>query len=173
MDLDIPGSPPSTLLHWMQLGLQPTTKTMAMNTTLGGQKIFMLQGGAGASTPATYISPNPPARVPVSHRYTELLVDTSAASMADLQALTAAAATRQGFEASTVLQKANLANKVVAGNSFNVTNRGRATTSITVTGSAAAAGTSGKNEGSAKSSPGLGLSVLSALLVLGLGAFGL
>lgn len=131
VDLDIPtNNPPatSTLLHWLQTGLTPATSATSITSTTGGaQKFFMLQPpGDPTAAYASYIAPNPPARVPLSHRYTQILVDTSAATTAELNALKKAAANRSGFSASAVLAQANLVNKVVAGNWFVVTNPGPA-----------------------------------------------
>lgn len=55
---------------------------------------------------------------------TEIIIDTSDASEEGLDALKAAAANRMGFDAQSVLTSAGLADKVVAGNFFNVTNPG-------------------------------------------------
>lgn len=55
---------------------------------------------------------------------TEIIVDTSDASEEGLNALKAAAVNRLGFDAQSVLTSAGLADKVVAGNFFNVTNPG-------------------------------------------------
>lgn len=129
IDLDIPtNSPPktSTLLHWMQTGLTPATSATQLNTTSGAMSAFLLENAGGTAAAAPYIGPNPPARIPLSHRYTQILVDTSGLSAQGAKALQAAAQNRSGFDAPAVLAKAGLkaASVVVAGNSFNVTNPG-------------------------------------------------
>lgn len=123
IDLDIPtNNPPATgtLLHWMQTGLTPSQTA----TTGAAGEVYVLQSNGPAAL-AAYMGPAPPARVPLSHRYTHILVDTSAASQADMAVLSQAAKSRNGFSAQQVLTKANLVSKVVAGNWFNVTNAGR------------------------------------------------
>jgi len=124
IDLDIPtNNPPATntLLHWLQTGL--TLQTQA--TRLGQQNVFLLENrGNATAAAAAYIAPNPPARIPLSHRYTFLLVDTSGIQAQGTNALTTAAATRQGFNALQVLTQAGLAQRVLAGNFLNVTNPG-------------------------------------------------
>lgn len=125
IDLDIPTQTPpatDTLLHWAQLGLVQS----AAPTNLGGTNAFLLTApsAAGGQAPlAAYFGPNPPARAPLTHRYTEILVDTTGASETGLAALTAAAATRRGFNVAKVLEQAGLSDKVVAGNFFVVSNK--------------------------------------------------
>ena len=129
IDLDIPtDSPPetSTLLHWMQTGLVPATTATVLNTTMGQMQAFVLQNAQNITAAAEYFGPSPPARIPLSHRYTQILVDTSEASTTAMNALTTAAQNRRGFEAMNVLMTAGLMDSVVAGNSFNVTNPGPA-----------------------------------------------
>lgn len=127
IDLDIPtDSPPltSTLLHWMQTGLTQSSTP----ANLGGITAFPLTATTGENALLDYFGPNPPARVPLSHRYTQILVDTSAASMESLAILQQAATTGQrGFDAATVLEDAGLSGSVVAGNYFVVTNTGPGT----------------------------------------------
>ncbi len=129
VDLDIPtNNPPqtSTLLHWMQMGLTLSNTPMMFNTTNGRQSVFLLQNSSSTAPAAMYLGPNPPARVPLSHRYTQVLVDTSSITQQQMNMLMQAAQTRQGFDPMSVLMMANLMDKVVAGNSFNVTNPGPA-----------------------------------------------
>ncbi|KAH6626345.1 phosphatidylethanolamine-binding protein [Chaetomium sp. MPI-SDFR-AT-0129] len=168
IDLDIPtNNPPetSTLLHWLQTDLVPAPSATLLNTTSGTAiRAFLLQNRTDANTGAEtaravlapYIGPSPPARVPLSHRYTQILVDTSDLTAGGSEALRAAVlgtgagatgaargngnmnrngngnsnstgtAQRRGFDAPAVLKAAGLENKVVAGNSFNVTNAGPA-----------------------------------------------
>lgn len=141
IDLDIPtDSPPqtNTLLHWMQTGLTPSTTATQLNTTSGPIRAFLLENRGNATAAiAPYFGPNPPARVPLSHRYTQLLVDTSGLGEAGTEALKTAAKTGRGFDVASVLSKAGLQGKLVAGNSFNVTNGGQA---VAANGTATATG---------------------------------
>ncbi|KAI0457045.1 phosphatidylethanolamine-binding protein [Xylaria acuta] len=128
IDLDIPTDTPpetNTLLHWLQTGLTQSSSAVSLNTTMGSTSAFVLSVPEDEAF-APYIGPAPPARIPLSHRYTEIVVDTSDVSDEGLAALEAAAATRLGFNAQSVLTSAGLADKVVAGNFFNVTNPGPA-----------------------------------------------
>lgn len=130
IDIDIPTNAPpatSTLLHWMQTGLTPATTTTQLNTSTTAMSVFLLQNSSNTAPLAPYLSPNPPARVPLSHRYTQILVDTTGMQATALDALRTAAANRTAFSAMTVLTKAGLESKVVAGNFYNVTNAGPAT----------------------------------------------
>jgi phosphatidylethanolamine-binding protein len=124
VDLDIPTNTPpqtNTLLHWMQTGLT----LAAQPSRIAGQSVFLLENrGNATAAAAAYIAPNPPARIPLSHRYTFILVDTSGIQAAGVSTLTTAAATRMGFNAESVLSSAGLEGRVVAGNFFNVTNPG-------------------------------------------------
>jgi hypothetical protein len=126
IDLDIPTntSTTNTLLHWMQTGLTPATSPTMLNTTAGQNMVFLLQNTSNTAPAAPYVGPGPPARNPLSHRYTQILVDTSGLATQATSVLETAAKTRLGFDAMTVLKQAGLATKVVAGNSFNVTNPG-------------------------------------------------
>lgn len=126
IDLDIPTntSQTNTLLHWMQTGLTPAGTTTMLNSTSGMMQVFMLQNTTKTAALAPYIGPGPPARLPLSHRYTQILVDISDISTDATGTLQSAAKTRTGFDAMTVLTAAGLEDKVVAGNFFNVTNPG-------------------------------------------------
>lgn len=142
MDLDIPtntAGQTSTLLHWMQTGLALSPQASRVgrvggslsvdSTGLSGdaiQTVFLLRNATGQAPAAPYISPNPPARLPLSHTYAQFLVDTSglSAQSTAMQTLMTAAQTRQGFNLQTVLQQAGLTNRLVAANFFNVTNPG-------------------------------------------------
>jgi phosphatidylethanolamine-binding protein len=129
VDLDIPtNSPPqtSTLLHWMQTGMIQSSTATTMNTTAGMANIFALEMPGAVAAAAPYLGPAPPARTPLSHRYTQVLVDTSSASQQSMAVLMQAAQSRQGFNVEQVLTQAGLQNKVVAGNFFVVTNPGPA-----------------------------------------------
>ncbi|KAI1771869.1 PEBP-like protein [Hypoxylon cercidicola] len=143
IDLDIPtNSPPATntLLHWMQTGLTQSTTA----TTLGGTNAFLFEIPQGQTAFAEYLGPAPPARIPLSHRYTQIVVDTSDATEDNLSVLQSAAATRMGFDALAVLTEAGLESKVLAGNFFNVTNPGPVTSS---TGSASSASSANSTSG--------------------------
>ncbi|KAH6655103.1 phosphatidylethanolamine-binding protein [Truncatella angustata] len=144
VDLDIPTtSPPqtSTLLHWMQTGLIQSSTATVMNTTAGVANVYVLEMPGAIAAAASYIGPAPPARTPLSHRYTQVLIDTSSASPASMSVLMQAAQSRQGFNAEQVLTQAGLQSKVVAGNFFMVTNPGPAVDSTTSTGTGTSAGT--------------------------------
>ena len=157
IDLDIPTDTPpqtNTLLHWMQTGLTPSTTQTQLNTTSGTIRAFLLENRTNASAVAPYFGPNPPARVPLTHRYTQILVDTTALTEQGAQALRTAAATRVGFDAAAVLARAGLQGGVVAGNSFNVTNPGPAlaanASSSTATAAATGAGTAATGTGASQ-----------------------
>jgi hypothetical protein len=155
IDLDIPtNNPPqtNTLLHWMQTDLKPATAATALNTSAGNANAFALQTGQTAAF-ATYLQPNPPARVPLSHRYTQILVDTTGVQQTALDSLKSAAQTRQGFKAQEVLTAAGLQSKVVAGNFYNVTNAGPAAASNSSSSGGSSSG-SGSGSGSGSSSGG-------------------
>lgn len=129
IDLDIPTNvtgKTGTLLHWMQTGLTPATSATTLNTTSGRSSVFLLQNTANTAALAPYFGPSPPARTPLSHRYTQILVDTSALNTQATGTLQNAAASRRDFDAPTVLRQAGLQNSVVAGNFFVVTNPGPA-----------------------------------------------
>ncbi|KAK6844477.1 hypothetical protein PG995_014587 [Apiospora arundinis] len=123
VDLDIPvdtTTNPHTLLHWMQTDLKPATTA----TTAG---VFQLQNTDNTTAIAEYVSPASPAKNSLSHRYVQLLVDTSDLSNEGLEAFRAAASQRMGFDVAATLAAAGLANNhVVAGCSFNVTSSGPA-----------------------------------------------
>ncbi|KAF9881440.1 hypothetical protein CkaCkLH20_00586 [Colletotrichum karsti] len=127
VDVDIPtNNPPQTgtFLHWAQTDLTPAGAPTTLKLSDGTQRsINTLTTNAAAI--ADYKGPSPPARVPLTHKYIEILVDTSEITpdgTAALQTLS----TRGGVDVNDVLTKAGLANKVVAGNFFTVTNPGPA-----------------------------------------------
>ena len=158
IDLDIPsrtGGATSTLLHWMQTDLVSANAS----TMINGVKVFELINPNNVAAAAPYFGPSPPNRAPVSHRYTEILVDTTSLGAAKkngtgMNALMLAGATRGNFSAETILQKVGA--KVVAGNSFNVTSpealtggsssSGNGTTSGGATSGGATNGGSGNNQ---------------------------
>lgn len=187
VDPDIPpqtvGGPTTELLHWMQAGLVSANTT----TTIGGVKVFELINPGNTSALASYIQPSPPNKAPLSHRYTQMLLNTTGNSSV-LSTLSKFAATRQNFSAVNVVQSAGLT--VLAGNSFNVTaatntTAGGATNASTSTvtqtstlaGGASATATGKSNatttSGTPKSTGGavLGQSAGSGAVIAGLGAF--
>ncbi|KAI0525580.1 phosphatidylethanolamine-binding protein [Xylaria bambusicola] len=153
IDLDIPtDNPPetNTLLHWMQTGL---TQSPSAETT-GSTSAFVFSVPQDVAAFADYLGPAPPARIPLSHRYTEIIVDTSDVSQEALSTLETAAANRLGFNALDVLTSAGLADKVVAGNFFNVTNQ-----DATATNGTASGGNGTNTGGSPSQSPIVGAAV--------------
>ncbi|KAH7378124.1 phosphatidylethanolamine-binding protein [Cadophora sp. MPI-SDFR-AT-0126] len=121
VDPDIPpqtaGGPTGELLHWMQQGL--TSATTA--TMIGGMMVFVLSSASNETAFAPYFGPSPPNRAPNTHRYTQLLLDTSGTNnSAAIAQLKQAAATRTNFNAVNVVKAANV--PILAGNSFNVSN---------------------------------------------------
>lgn len=127
IDLDIPtDNPPetSTLLHWMQTGLSSASTPMQLNMSSGSTQAFLLQNTTNTPPLAPYLGPSPPPKIPLSHRYTQILVNHTGITSDGLQALMTAAANRSGFDALEVLTNAGLSNDVVAGNFYNVTNSG-------------------------------------------------
>ena len=142
--LDIPtNNPPATdnLLHWLQTGLTPASTATRLNTTTGQLSVFLLENSTSTGPVAPYFGPNPPARIPLSHRYTFVLVDMSGVQAQATDVMRTAAATRRGFNALTVLTQANLEDKVVAGTSYNVTNPGLVNGTVTGTPTPSAGGT--------------------------------
>lgn len=137
VDPDIPpataGGPTGELLHWMQPGLVSANNI----TFIGGVQMFELINPSNVSAFATYIQPSPPNKAPNTHRYTQLLLNTTGNSSA-LSTLSKFAATRTNFSAVNVVQAAGLA--VLFGNSFNVTNTTLTQSNITKT-TAGAGGT--------------------------------
>lgn len=153
IDLDIPSTTnPHTFLHWMQTDLTPATASSTMTTVNGTLTGFTLTNAKNTTAIVAYTQPGPPAQNPLSHRYTEILVDTSSLSAAGLTALKTAAATRVGFDINTTLKAAGLSNNVVAGNSFNVSNPGPATNGNAA--AAASGSTTGKGGNKTKTGAG-------------------
>ncbi|KAI1370892.1 PEBP-like protein [Hypoxylon crocopeplum] len=151
IDLDIPtDNPPETgtLLHWLQTGLTQSTTATTINTTTGSTSAFLFQTSDGQAAFAEYLGPSPPARIPLSHRYTQIVVDTSDATDESLSVLESAAASRRDFDALSTLTGAGLEGKVLAGNFFNVTNPGpltSANSSTSSTGTGSGSGGSAAN----------------------------
>ncbi|ATZ58860.1 hypothetical protein BCIN_16g05195 [Botrytis cinerea B05.10] len=117
VDPDIPpakvGGDTSQFLHWMQADLTSSNTT----TTIGGQKIYELINVKNTSAFATYLQPNPPDIAPTTHRYTQLLFNTTGMNMS-LASLQTAGKTRGNFNATNVVKSAKLT--VLMGNSFDV-----------------------------------------------------
>ncbi|KAI6377897.1 hypothetical protein MCOR25_002414 [Pyricularia grisea] len=124
VDMDIPTSqPPKTrsLLHWMQTDLVPVDKPVTVNTTVGTTTVYPVSNLKRVVAAAPYIGPDPPARVPLNHRYTQVLVDTSNVGQEQMRILSKAATKREDFNVAEVLSAANIpTDKIVAGNFFQV-----------------------------------------------------
>ncbi|KAI2471926.1 PEBP-like protein [Annulohypoxylon bovei var. microspora] len=171
IDLDIPtNSPPATgtLLHWMQTGLTQSTKATAINTTTGSMNAFLLQNSKNQAAFAAYLGPAPPARTPLSHRYTQILVDTSNATTNNLNILQTAASNRSNFNAMSVLTQAGLANKVIAANFFNVTN----STTASSGGSSRSTGTGSATSPTQTFVPAAAVSQRASVMLLAIGLVG-
>ncbi|KAH9241499.1 hypothetical protein K456DRAFT_29929 [Colletotrichum gloeosporioides 23] len=127
VDIDVPTNQPpktGTLLHWMQTGFTSADTPTILNTTAGTKTVFVMQNKMNAAALAPYFGPNPPAREPLSHRYTFVAVDHTQISQQGLMALSGAAQNRRDFNPMNALMAAGLQDKVVAGNFFRVTNAG-------------------------------------------------
>ncbi|RDW89112.1 hypothetical protein BP6252_01144 [Coleophoma cylindrospora] len=121
VDADIPpaqaGGPTTELLHWMQTDMVSASE----QTTIGGMKVYEMTVPTNVSALASYIAPNPPNKAPTSHRYIQMLLNTTdlSASM-NLTTLMKEAASRGNFNAEQLVKANGLT--VLMGNSFNVTN---------------------------------------------------
>ncbi|KAI9049661.1 hypothetical protein LZ554_006686 [Drepanopeziza brunnea f. sp. 'monogermtubi'] len=120
VDPDIPpqqeGGPTGELLHWMQQDMTSSNTS----TMVAGMMVYVLQSSvANTAAIAPYFGPSPPNKAPNTHRYTQLLLDTTN-NPTGLASLTQAGATRTNFDAVKVVSAAGV--KIVAGNSFNVMN---------------------------------------------------
>ncbi|WYZ38758.1 hypothetical protein EsH8_III_000672 [Colletotrichum jinshuiense] len=127
IDIDVPTNQPpmtGTLLHWMQTGLMSADTPTTLNTTAGPKKVYIMQNKSNAAALAPYLGPNPPAKMPLSHRYTFVAVDHTKITQQGLMALSGAAQNRRDFNVMSGLMAAGLQDKVVAGNFFRVTNAG-------------------------------------------------
>lgn len=117
VDPDIPpaqvGGATTELLHWMQPGLVSANAT----SQIGGVKVFQLINPSNVSAIATYIQPSPPNKSPTTHRYVQMLLNTTGNGTA-VSTLAKFGATRGNFSAVNVVESAGLT--VLAGNSFNV-----------------------------------------------------
>ncbi|KAG9231303.1 phosphatidylethanolamine-binding protein [Amylocarpus encephaloides] len=156
-DPDIPGAPTDSktgqFLHW----IQPDLESAASSTTVAGETMFELKSTTNATAFATYVQPSPPNRALTTHRYIELLVNTTGNS-ATAMTLMRAGMSRQNFSALNVVNQAGV--QVLFANYFNVTNEaalagGSNVTGETATGTgtgrggASATGTEGGDSGSA------------------------
>lgn len=140
VDLDIPSSTqPTTFLHWLQTDLVASTTPETIMTSAGNLQGFGVNLANNTAAIVNYTQPSPPAQNPLSHRYTQLLIDTSAITPAGLTALQTAAQGRVNFNINTTLQQAGLSQNVVSWNFFNVTNPGPVTASNAATSDAAVA----------------------------------
>lgn len=139
VDPDVPVGNGSTseLLHWMQSGLISSGNM----TTVAGVQMFELVNSKNVSALATYIQPSPPNKVPTTHRYTQLLLNTTniATNNTAMTELMTFAKSRSPFSAVNVVSQTGL--KVLFGNSFNVSNTTLVQSNITKTSGVASAGT--------------------------------
>ena len=161
VDPDIPpataGGATSELLHWMQTGLV-SANTM---TTIAGQQVYELVNPANTSALASYFGPSPPNKVPESHRYTQLLLNTTSNSSA-IVTLQQFAATRTNFNAVNAVNSAGLV--VLAGNWFVVSNTtGANSTSVAGAGASSTSRPAGSKAGAERLSGGGGGAILAAL----------
>ncbi|KAH6686265.1 phosphatidylethanolamine-binding protein [Plectosphaerella plurivora] len=128
IDMDIPTNAPpqtSTLLHWAQAGLTSNPVPTILNTTMGTKQVHVMQNLAATPAMADYFGPNPPALMPLQHRYAFVAVDHSTISRDGLGQLTLASQQRRGFDATRTLTAAGLGpQNVVAGNFYMVSNTG-------------------------------------------------
>lgn len=135
VDLDIPiSTQPTTFLHWLQTDLKASTTPETIMTSSGNLQGFGVNLANNTAAIINYTQPNPPAQNPLSHRYTQLLIDTSAITPAGLTALQTAAQSRVNFNINTTLQAAGLSQNVISWNFFNVTNPGPAAAANVATG---------------------------------------
>jgi phosphatidylethanolamine-binding protein (PEBP) family uncharacterized protein len=143
VDPDIPSSsgtgPTSQFLHWVQSDLVSSDTT----TTISGQKVYTLVNAKNTTAFAAYLQPNPPNKAPTTHRYTQLLFNTTGASAATaLKSLQTAAKSRGNFSTAEVVKSAGLV--VLMGNSFDVAFGDKGINSTgTGAGSGSSSGTSG------------------------------
>ncbi|TAQ90688.1 hypothetical protein B7494_g959 [Chlorociboria aeruginascens] len=121
VDPDIPpsvaGNPTTEFLHWLQGGLVSSFNS----TTIAGVTFFPLTNPNNVPAYESYIGPAPPNEVPHTHRYTQLLINTTLYDQSgNTSVLKSAGSAPTNFNAAQVLQNAELT--VLAGNSFNVSN---------------------------------------------------
>jgi hypothetical protein len=166
-DPDIPGAPTDSLtgqfLHWLQPGLESSS----VSTKVAGQTIFELKTvkTAGNTTAiAPYLQPSPPNQALTTHRYIQLLVNTTGNSAA-LQKLMTAGAVRTNFSALQTVDAAGL--KVLFGNYFNVTNED----ALKAAGGASNGTTGGKTNGTSPLQGGAASFGSSGVMIAGVAAF--
>ncbi|PQE03452.1 phosphatidylethanolamine-binding PEBP protein [Rutstroemia sp. NJR-2017a BVV2] len=141
VDPDIPSSsgtgPTSQFLHWVQSDLVSSNTT----TTISGQKVYTLVNTKNTTAFAAYLQPNPPNKAPTTHRYTQLLFNTTGGSASTaLKSLQTAAKSRENFSTTDVVKSAGLV--VLMGNSFDVAFADKGINS-TGAGAGSSSGTSG------------------------------
>ncbi|PQE19436.1 phosphatidylethanolamine-binding PEBP protein [Rutstroemia sp. NJR-2017a BBW] len=143
VDPDIPSSsgtgPTSQFLHWVQSDLVSSDTT----TTISGQKVYTLVNTKNTTAFAAYLQPNPPNKAPTTHRYTQLLFNTTGGNAATaLKSLQTAAKSRGNFSTVDVVKSAGLV--VLMGNSFDVAFADKGINSTgSGAGSSSSSGTSG------------------------------
>ncbi|KAL2889522.1 hypothetical protein HOO65_020064 [Ceratocystis lukuohia] len=123
IDSNVPSNTTSsgttTLLHWALTGLSSSN----VSTNLNGEPAHILKPTSNSTAPlAKYIGPAPPARVPLSHQYTLILINDTSLTSSNRKRLQKAADKRLGFDAPTVLGATSLSLDTVAASYFNVTN---------------------------------------------------
>jgi hypothetical protein len=115
VDPDLPTSPPTEMLHW----LQPFSSS-SQSTTIGGKTVYELIPPSSTSAYADWKQPSPPFKVPYSHRYVILLLDLSDVSGIGDETLQADAQTRNPFDAVKTIKAAGV--PIIGSTWFNVTN---------------------------------------------------
>jgi hypothetical protein len=114
-------------------------------TFIAGVQMFELINPTNTSALATYIQPSPPNKSPNTHRYTQMLLNTTGNS-STLSTLTTFAKSRGNFSAVNVVKSSGL--NVLFGNSFDVTNTTLTQSNITkTTAGVAGAGSTGTGTG--------------------------
>ncbi|KAM3073381.1 hypothetical protein ACMFMG_004718 [Clarireedia jacksonii] len=146
VDPDVPSSSgsgsTSQFLHWVQSDLVSSNTS----TTISGQKVFTLVNTQNTTAFAPYLQPNPPDKAPTTHRYTQLLFNTTGASASTaLNSLKTAAQMRGNFSTADVVKKAGLV--VLMGNSFDVAFADRGINSTKTGEGAGTSNGSGKGNG--------------------------
>lgn len=149
VDSDIPsaqaGDPTSEILHWMQTDL----KSADTATTIDGMQVYELVNANNTAAYASYLSPSPPNKAPLSHRYTQMLLNTTTLQASgDMSMLQKFACSRTIFDAAQVVELIGL--EVLAANWFNVT-AGAAANSGNSTSANATTGASGTGAATAAS----------------------
>src|SRR5437588_626322 len=87
VDPDIPSAngsgPTGEMLHWIQPGLYSANTS----TTIGGVTSYELVNLQHSGVYGAYLQPNPPYKVPYSHRYVQLLLNTTGLPVTNESAL--------------------------------------------------------------------------------------